>query len=122
MDPLNREWKTLSDGCFCAAKAVGCYFYSLRSAKVLPQDLGFEEHKFGDLIKKATNLPPISATEYRCAKPSCECQSEPTECLGDELYNEALFIKHVAKTFICLSCLKAGGRAKDKEKCRMYHS
>jgi hypothetical protein len=121
MAPLNHTWKTLTKACFCAAKTVGCYINSLRSVTIMPQDLEFTEHTFCDLMKKALNLPYISASQYTC-KFNCECKDESAYNLSSKLQHEVKLIREQQKTFICLDCLKTDRRSKEEGKCRISHS
>jgi hypothetical protein len=122
MAPVNWNWQTLGTGCYCAAKAVGSYLNSLRSATILPHDLEFTEHKFYDLIKKASNLPYISASQHICSSRKCVCGDESSYNLSSKLQVENLRIKQQCESFICLDCLKTDGRSKDGGKCRISHS
>ena len=122
MAPVNWNWQTLTTGCYRAAKAVGGYLNALRSAKLLPHDLEFTEHRFCDLIRKASNLPYISVGQHKCSIYNCHCDGESNYNLSTKLEHEALRIQQQCRTFICLNCLKTEGRSKDEGKCQISHS
>ncbi|KAH8663685.1 hypothetical protein BGZ60DRAFT_411902 [Tricladium varicosporioides] len=122
MAPANWNWQTLTKNCYRAAKAVGTYFNSLQRAEILPYDLGFTEHRFCDLIRKASHLPYISVSQYTCSVYKCGCESESTYNLSSKLQEEARFIKQQQGTFICLDCLKTEEGSKYGGNCRISHS
>jgi hypothetical protein len=122
MAPANGNWQTLAKNCYRAAKAVGYYFNSLQITKILPYDLDFTEHRFCDLIRKASQLPHISVSHYTCSVRSCSCDDESTYNLSSKLQEEVRFIKQQQGTFICLDCLKAERGSKYEGNCRISHS
>jgi len=122
MAPVNRNWKTLTEPCYNASKAIGGYFNSLRLAALLPYDLEFTEHRFYDLIEKALKLPKVSISKYSCSDYGCQCKNEPTYNLSRDLQQAARTLNQQCKTFICLDCLKSDGSSKDQGKCRISHS
>jgi hypothetical protein len=119
--PANWNWQTLTKNCYRAAKAVGSYFNALRTAEILPYDLDFTEHRFCDLIRKASHLPYISVSQYTCSVYQCGCEKESIYNLSSKLQEEVRFIKQQQGTFICLDCLKTDERSK-KGNCRISHS
>jgi hypothetical protein len=121
MAPANWNWQTLTKNCYRAAKAVACYFNSLKLAEILPYDLEFTEHRFCDLIRKASNLPYISVSQYTCPVFGCGCANESSN-LSSKLQQEVGLIKQRKGTFICLDCLKTDRRSKDEGNCRISHS
>ena len=122
MAPANQNWQTLTKNCYRAAKALGCYFNSLRLAAILPHDLEFTEHRFCDLIKKVSRLPNISISQYPCSVYGCECRNESTSNLSSGLHEEVMFLQLGQKNFICLDCLKTETRSKFEGNCRISHS
>jgi hypothetical protein len=121
MAPIDWNWHTLTTGCYRTAKAIGSYFNSLRNAAILPHDLEFTEHKFCDLIRKASDLPYISVLQHACSVYNCICKNESSYNLSSKLQHEVWLIKQQCQSFICLDCLKIDGRSKDGGKCRTSH-
>ena len=122
MAPINRDWKTLTQACYGAAKAVGSYLNSLRTLGILAQDLEFTEHKFCDLILNVSQLPYISTSQYQCSQYRCHCEHDSLYSLTSDLKNEVRLIEEQQKTLICLDCVKTDGKSKDQGKCRISHS
>jgi hypothetical protein len=122
MAPANGAWQTLATKCYRAAKAVGSYFNCLQITGILPYDLDFTEHRFCDLIRKASHLAHISVSQYTCPVYNCSCENESNYNLSSKLQEEVRFIKEQQGTFICLDCLKAERGSKYEGNCRISHS
>jgi len=127
MAPLNKDWVSLSDGCFRAAKAVGAYVKRLRSCGLMPHDLSFSRHKFASLFSSGSHdmmVPsPITTEDYTCSLYNCRCKADLrqhvplTDCLRRQV-NE---LREQKDSFVCLDCVKTDGQSKTDGKCRRKH-
>ncbi|KAK0640759.1 hypothetical protein B0T16DRAFT_418419 [Cercophora newfieldiana] len=120
MAPLSEtsNWASIDKGCFYAAKLIGAYVKRLTTAGLTPYDLAFSENSMSALVGKAEKLAttemPSGCTMYRCP-----CRQEPqTPNLAERLKLTAIALTKLEREFICLKCIKTGGKSKTEGDCK----
>lgn len=116
---LNQAWRTLTEPCHKAAKAVGSYLDALHKAALLPHDLEFIEHSC-DVLRKSLDLS--MSGDLFCYKASCPCKSDAVFNTPRRLQQENESIRKQQMTFICIDCLKTDGESKKTGACRLSHA
>ncbi|KAK2030586.1 hypothetical protein LX32DRAFT_316336 [Colletotrichum zoysiae] len=111
------------------ARALAAYIETLRTCRILHEDIDFPAHKFCYLLEAAVNLPRIFMTEFECKNPYtsprkiCDCCSnlQLERNLSREVSDEAKKIIEKRRIFNCLDCLKSDGSSAKEKTCRMPH-
>ncbi|KAK3349841.1 hypothetical protein B0T25DRAFT_250161 [Lasiosphaeria hispida] len=128
MNPMTRDWKSLSGGCVRAGKAVGDYLKWLRHLEILEHDLEFSSHSFWHLLDKplSGSDTPISTEHYPCVIYGCPCRSDiktPNNLdLRTPLRAAIHRIQFHEPDVLCLDCIKTNERSTMDETCRIMHS